>query len=134
MNFNLLNKKWTSYFNWSFLYPSYFFLFIMSIFMVLFSIGYLENFKLELLFSMFFIFVFAFIGFGILVIIYVIAFIILSDGLFKILGYNRLLANLINILLSFLCLGFITFIFLWIKVKNIYEENNIECYWSGKLK
>jgi len=158
MNFNLLNKKWTSYFNWSFLYPSYFFLFIMIMFMVLFSIGYWDNFfeKLKLLYLLpillilfnsvgFIIFlaiimvyfpIFVIVINTILVIyfIFFIFFIISSDKLFQLFGYNRLFANLINIFLSCFSLNLIVFIFLWIKIKKLYKENNIECYWSGKLK
>ena len=65
--------------------------------------------------------------------IYSIWFIIASDKLFKLLGYNRLLANIINVFLTYSALGFITVIFLWIKIKDIYEENNIDCKFSGKL-
>ena len=83
--------------------------------------------------------IFLILGFSILIpisiiiFIYSIWFIIASDKIFQLLGYNRLLANIINIFLTYSGLGFITVIVLWMKIKDIYEENNIECKWSGKL-
>ena len=135
MNFNLLNKKWTSYFNWSVLYPSYFLLFTIGLFICLASVTFFINFKFELLLSILFILGFSvFVPIIIIVFIYTIWFLIASDTLFQLLGYNRLLANIINILLTYSGFGFITIIFLWMKIKDIYEENNIEFKYSGKIK
>lgn len=135
MNFNLLNKKWTSYFNWTALYPSYFLLFVFIIYFFIGSIAYLGDFKTNALIPIFFFLSFAFIyPIFFLLFIYSIWFIVASDKLFQLLGYNRLLANIINIFLTYSGLLFITVIFLWMKIKDIYEENNIECSWSGKIK
>lgn len=135
MDFDYLNKKWTSYFNWTILYPTYFLLFVFVFFIGLASFAFFGNFKIELLLSIFLILGFSIlIPIGIIIFIYSIWFIIASDKIFQLLGYNRLLANIINIFLTYSGLGFITVIVLWMKIKDIYEENNIECKWSGKLK
>lgn len=134
MDFDYLNKKWTSYFNWTVLYPTYFLLFIFVLFIGLAVVAFSVDFKVELLLSIFLILGFSIlIPIGIIIFIYSIWFIIASDKIFQLLGYNRLLANIINIFLTYSGLGFITVIVLWMKIKDIYEENNIECKWSGKL-
>ena len=133
-SFNFLNKKWSSYFNWTVLYPSYFFFFLFIIFIIIFSMAFLGDFKMNALIPIFFVLSFVVIyPIIFLLFIYSIWFVISSDKLFQILGYNRLLANIINVFLTFSGFGFLTVIFLWIKIKDIYQENNIKCKFSGKF-
>ena len=140
MNFDYLNKKWTSYFNWTVIYPSLFLIlvffgFIGSVFL-LFNSGINNDINLligeALGFSFGAILLFIFLGFGIF--IYIVWYFLASDTLFKLLNFNRLLWNIINIVLFFSGLYFITLTILWFKIKELYVKNGINCSFSGKIK
>lgn len=137
MNFQLLNKKWSSFYNWTVLYPSLFIL------LIILGAGYwvfssFANFNLEhsseYLFGGLIGVYFGFILLAFLFIPYTIWFIVASDSIAKLLGWNRILFNVLNILAIFSFLYFITIIFLWIKVKDVFEDNGYPTTWSGKLK
>ena len=71
-----------------------------------------------------------FLGFYFLVIIFILLlipfaiwFIVAADSIAKLLGWNRIVFNLLNLFSIFSGLPFITIIILWIKVKDKLEEN-----------
>lgn len=131
MNFQLLNKKWSNFYNWTVLYPTLIILlFLGSLVWFVFN----SNMNFEYIEGMFLGAYFGFIILAFLLIPYNIWFIVASDSIAKILGWNRILFNILNIFAVFSFLQFITIIFLWIKVKDVFEDNGYPTTWSGKLK
>lgn len=136
MNYLLLNKKWSSYFNWTILYPTYLFLFLFlgSFFLLISS---QLNFTLDKSFDFenwFFGLYFFFILLVALLLPYGIWFIIASDSLAKSLGWNRIVFNIFNLFMIFSMLYFVTVILFWIKVKDKFEDAGYDVSWTGKLK
>lgn len=139
MNFQLLNKKWSSFYNWTILYPSLILLigvlglsyFIFSSISHLhFNVENTVNYMLGVFFGAYF----GFIILGIVLLFYIVWFIIASDSIAKVLGWNRLVFNALNFLAIFSGLYFITILVFWIKIKDIFEENGFHTSWTGKLK
>lgn len=135
MNYQLLNKKWSSYYNWTITYPAYFIIFIIIGMAGIIYSGFNESYEdYTSATAMFFSVYFIIIGFLVAIIPYVLWFIIASDSLAKTLGWNRLLFNILNIFALFSCLYFITILVFWIKIKDQFEEAGYDTTFTGKLK
>lgn len=139
MNFQLLNKKWSSFYNWTILYP---FLFILILLLGLSYLLFNSIFNLNVnaeaganyMISVFFGAYFGFIIIGVFLLFYLIWFVVASDSIAKTMGWNRLVFNILNLLAVCSGLYFITIIVFWIKIKDIFEENGFDTSWTGKLK
>lgn len=141
-----LDRRWRTYFNWTILYPSVgavAFSAVAAYFIYEAVVKTMENptsaldassgsIALGFLGGAAFIF-----SFGLLSLLYVAWFIVASDGMFRILGMNRLASNALNLLGLFLLPGIsflITPVVLLSKVKSAWRNAGIECSFSGKLK
>lgn len=137
MNFQLLNKKWSSFYNWTILYPSLILL-VGLLGLSYFIFSYIRNLHIEsaanYMIGVFFGAYFGFVILGLFLLFYMIWFVIASDSIAKTLGWNRLVFNILNLIAVFTGLFFITIIVLWIKVKDVFEENGFDTSWTGKLK
>lgn len=137
MNFQLLNKKWSSFYNWTILYPSLILL-VCLLGLSYFIFSSVSNWHIEsagnYMLGVFFGAYFGFIILGLLLLLYTVWFVVAADSIAKTLGWNRIIFNVLNLLAIFTLLYFITIIVLWVKVKDVFEENGFATTWTGKIK
>lgn len=145
MNHKLLNKKWSSYYNYTTLYPTFIMLaFLVGILVFIHFINFNDltdltnlndsgdvNSSITKLLGEITFFAIAFL---LAMIPYFIWFFIASDSLAKMLGLNRVVFNILNILLIVSFFYFITIFYLSSKVKETHKNAGLKTKWSGKLK
>ena len=142
----LINRKWKNYFNWTITWPSLIFLAIIVGFFYLvshmFSVamngGNMDSFSENAIFQS----VLA-LGFGgvlllffsgIIFLLYTVWFFIASHNLFKMLGDNYIVADIVNLILFFLLGGLcflVTPVYLWIKMNNYWARQGIVASWRA---
>jgi hypothetical protein len=141
-NSALLNAKWKNYFNWTIIYPTVFFtLFIVAIVGTIInqvsslgtqSFEHLSNGNVLGLGIV--VFGLAFFAFIIAMLVYTVWFVMASDTLFVLLGVNRTLGNVLNIV-GLIIFGGLSFfilpIYFWIKMREYWLVRGEKFNWRA---
>lgn len=139
MNNEIINKQWKKYFNFVILYPTI--LLSLTIVLLIIFLTSLFNETLTIELTTFIVVLFApvvllfstIIG-TMLLFIYMIWYFVISDSLFQLLELDRIMYNIINIVL-FLTTGILIMpIIMYIQIKKYWKSQLIESDWRGFRK
>lgn len=139
MNNEIINKQWKKYFNFVILYPTI--LLSLTIVLLIIFLTSLFNETLTIELTTFIVVLFApvvllfstIVG-TMLLFIYMIWYFVISDSLFQLLELDRIMYNIINIVL-FLTTGILIMpIIMYIQIKKYWRSQSIESDWRGFKK
>jgi hypothetical protein len=140
MNNNLLDKKWKNYFNWVIVYPLIVFtLIILGVFLLIDLAINSQGDSLTAIVLVSLALIGAFvitIGKILLIVLlfYIIWYFLASDELFKLMGKNRVVWNIVNVILFLLSGLFIMPLVLWFQIKSYWRSQGISTNWKGRVE